>query len=280
VTVASIAIVVGACGPRVADPADGATEGGTGMVTSTGTIGSSGVEVSGDVDTSVVGSSSTSSGGQDVGTDTGGTTSVVDPRCDCGPGEICLGIEQDLCFDNTFECVAIPDACADDPSCANEACVEALCGWTGYCYDSCGDNPEEAFMCARNNFVCRPYTEPCPPDEKCSFEGDGSWDFSVCVPLDPDPAGVGEPCTSVDPYDGLDSCTLDAFCWNVDAGTGIGTCVPFCEPSDKGLYCAVGECVELQALRVCVVPCDPSGSDCAPGNTCVDIGGTLVCLPE
>jgi hypothetical protein len=281
-----LALGIVGCGPRVVDPASGATEGeaeGSTSAASTGVQTTTGASMSTDaaeVDASVSVSTSSTSEADDGGNDVWGTG--YEGSCDeCVPDEICLGVEHDLCTDTTFTCVPIPPECRDDRSCANEACVQALCGWGGYCYDSCGGYPDEAFMCVANTFVCHPYAEQCAPGEKCTYGGNGEWGDPICVPLVRDPSEVGEPCTRGEAYDGLDSCTIDAFCWNVDIRTGLGTCVSFCAPSDAGPVCEGGSpCVEVDVMPLCLEPCEPGGDACAPGNTCTDVEGTLVCLPD
>jgi hypothetical protein len=275
-----IAVLVGgACGPDVSVPGAEGTDSGS----STGSEGSeSGPPTSeGTVD---AGSSSTTTGGSAEEDTTAAPSSsesssggMLDTRCLCSEGEVCRGWESDLCIDTTFECVAIPDACADDLSCSNDECVEALCGSNGDCYDSCPDNPDEAFMCVSFANTCTPFEELCPAGRKCVFAAYDGWSIGECRLLPAEADAVGDPCTTDgDGYE--DTCTADAICWNVDADTGVGRCEAYCEP---GPSCpGVQVCVEIGTMPLCITPCDPRATDCAPGPSCVDVNGTFACMPE
>ncbi|MEZ4428655.1 MAG: hypothetical protein R3A51_13315 [Nannocystaceae bacterium] len=133
---------------------------------------------------------------------------------------------------------------------------------------------------------CGVNLQGCAPGEKCASVD--PWGYSTnplgpdlgCVPLDPDPVGPGEPCsTGALPGDGVDSCAAGSYC-QLETDDGAGTCVPYCYPDEDGYggeyYCHVDgyACVpppcQSCVLGFCVLPCDPTAEvSCDPGEVCV-----------
>ena len=129
---------------------------------------------------------------------------------------------------------------------------------------------------------CFPPDVPCPEGMKCTFDGDVS--YTHCVPLDPAPKGHGDPCNHEgDPFSGIDDCGDGLLCWNVDARTGVGVCVGFCQsngdpfcPLDPAATCAW---CQACALGICVPSCDPLlGGECPNGHVCVPTNESFTCV--
>lgn len=136
---------------------------------------------------------------------------------------------------------------------------------------------------------CSTWDQDCPKGEKCNpwaNDGGSSWNSLRCVPVDPDPDGVDDPCTvEGSPTSGLDSCEFGAMCWDVDPDTLVGTCVPLCigDPStplcaDPGRWCiATAESV----LNLCLSECDPlDPMACPEGQGCYPSNGAFICAPD
>lgn len=147
-----------------------------------------------------------------------------------------------------------------------------------------------AFLCEEPSYGdCDLFVQDCPLGEKCvpyANDGGSSWNAWRCVPLDPDPAGIGEPCT-VDgpPASGIDDCGVGVMCWDVDPRTEIGTCVPHCigsiaEPTcqDPERLCSIGGDA---TLTLCLPHCDPVDlQTCAEGQACYGVDGGFTCVPD
>ncbi|WP_096332251.1 hypothetical protein [Nannocystis exedens] len=122
---------------------------------------------------------------------------------------------------------------------------------------------------------CDPWFQDCPRGEKCVPEdesGQGDWNETTCIPLDPDPDAPGEPCT-VDPKPThiVDSCELDAICLGVDPETLTGTCVPRCQGWADAPECPAGTACVIShegVLIPCLPTCDPLGPPCPGGQAC------------
>lgn len=132
---------------------------------------------------------------------------------------------------------------------------------------------------------CDVFAQDCPKGQKCNsaaFGGD-AWNGLVCVPVDPNPGAVGEPCTA-EGMTGVDSCALGAMCWDVDPDTGIGVCTAHCSGTPDAPICAPGTaCVDpFAALALCLPSCDPLQPSCAPDETCVFLGFSegFICVPD
>ncbi|MCH9686508.1 MAG: hypothetical protein K0V04_34060 [Deltaproteobacteria bacterium] len=121
------------------------------------------------------------------------------------------------------------------------------------------------------NYACSIFLQDCPAGEKCMPLADSpTWNTYACVPVVPDPDGVGEPCVA----DGRgDSCELGAVCHWAGPMRGPGTCVFFClGMPETGLFCddAAFSCAfDSGPLAVCIPRCDPLGSGCALGEVCI-----------
>ncbi len=128
---------------------------------------------------------------------------------------------------------------------------------------------------------CSIYTQDCPRGEKCNAwanDGGSAWNATKCVPLDPDPDGPGEPCTVTESgVSGLDSCDVGSLCWDFDARTGEGTCLPYCvgDPTalscqDPNRYCLAGS---TGVLSLCFPQCSPlQEGTCPRGLGCYAFG--------
>lgn len=124
---------------------------------------------------------------------------------------------------------------------------------------------------------CDNWAQDCPDEMKCSaFANDGgnSWNSLKCVPVEPNAAAPGEPCTAEgNGLSGVDSCQEGAMCWDIDTETGQGICVALCsgspeqpscpEPDDS---CAI---VNEGVLNLCLDKCDPLLQDCPDGDACL-----------
>ncbi len=128
--------------------------------------------------------------------------------------------------------------------------------------------------------TCDLWQDDCPDGQKCNLwadDGGGTWNASKCVPLDPDPAGAGEPCTVEEtPASGLDNCGASAVCRVEDAETLEGECQPLCFGSPEQPECEDPEriCSQFSAgPAFCITPCNPldpeacrEGEGCYPGD--------------
>jgi hypothetical protein len=136
--------------------------------------------------------------------------------------------------------------------------------------------------------MCDPWAQDCPDGEACrpwANDLGNAWNATRCSPLPADPDDVGEPCTIEDsPVSGLDSCVIDAMCWDVDAKTLEGECVPFCAGSESDPICDAPDhaCMIANdgALSLCLPTCDPLAPSCDDGESCHPIDGTWFCLPD
>jgi hypothetical protein len=120
-------------------------------------------------------------------------------------------------------------------------------------------------------------------------DGGDAWNSTRCSPIDPDPAGIGDPCVVEDSgTSGFDNCDVSAMCWGVDPVTLEGTCVEFCSGSEANPQCPEGlACVVAFGGVVipCLPACDPLAPACAPDEVCSQALGhydnqdPFVCLP-
>lgn len=134
---------------------------------------------------------------------------------------------------------------------------------------------------------CDPWTQDCPPGEKCmpySDDGDNSLESLKCVPVMENPGQAGEPCTvEGGGISGVDSCDLGHLCWDVDPNTGEGTCLKFCTGSPDQPMCDPGfACTNGETLIVCLPICDPLVQDCPASDVCIPNpqGESFVCAPD
>ena len=125
---------------------------------------------------------------------------------------------------------------------------------------------------------CNPFTQNCPPGEKCmpyADDGGGSWNNDKCVPVMENPVQVGEPCFAEGGgTSGVDNCDLGLMCWAVDA-RGMGQCVELCSGSlELGTCdtpCTVCAVSSLGTLNLCLAGCDPVLQNCDPSDVCIGI---------
>lgn len=152
--------------------------------------------------------------------------------------------------------------------------------------DTCG------FLCDSTGggwFECDFWAQDCPEGEKCApwaNDGGNSWNAHKCVPIDPDPDGVGEPCTvEGSAVSGIDSCERGSMCWNVEPETNTGTCTPFCTGSENAPTCAdpQGVCNVTGdgVLNLCFSTCDPVDVGACPAEQgCYPAYNAFVCVPD
>jgi hypothetical protein len=137
-------------------------------------------------------------------------------------------------------------------------------------------NPD--FLCA---CACDTYSQDCSEGQKCvSIPPGEACCPALCVPLDPNPAQVGEPCTPGPNYS--DDCDTAMVCFGVDEATGMGTCVGYCMGTSESPTCE-GECMGCWrggAGDLCLPICDPRAPGCAPGWGCYLGDITFGCLPD
>lgn len=135
-------------------------------------------------------------------------------------------------------------------------------------------------------YECSLWDQTCPPGEKCNTwanDGGNAWNATKCVPIDPDPDDVGEPCTVVGSgVSGVDSCVLGAMCWNVDPETNEGECVAFCQGSESNPTCPDPDtiCNGGRDFALCVSSCCPLEQDCAEDLACLPVHNGFQCFPD
>jgi hypothetical protein len=135
--------------------------------------------------------------------------------------------------------------------------------------------------------VCDQWVENCPPGEKCMpWASQGpTWDAHKCTPLNPDAAGLYEPCTvEGSAVSGVDNCELHMMCWNVDPMTNVGTCYGMCigSPNDAGCVDAEAHCLLTGdgVLTLCFPDCDPLLQECKADEVCVFTGNDFSCTTD
>lgn len=117
-------------------------------------------------------------------------------------------------------------------------------------------------------------------------DGGTEWNDSLCRPLDPAPAVVGDPCeVEGNAASGIDTCVEGAMCWNVPPGSVEGTCVAYCDGTPEAATCMSPEnaCVILFGgwVPLCLTQCDPIPGNCTEGTVCSPAdGGAFVCLDD
>ncbi len=152
----------------------------------------------------------------------------------------------------------------------------------------CGDELPDGVL-AHCSIECTAWEQDCGDEEACrAWANDGGdvWNGWRCVPVDPEPAGLGEQCVAeASPVSGLDTCDAGLMCWNVDAKTLAGTCAEYCggtelDPtcSTPGATCVVGN---DGILPLCLPSCDPLAPVCDRGFGCYPGSNeNFVCLRE
>lgn len=142
---------------------------------------------------------------------------------------------------------------------------------------------------APNPMECDLLQQDCPDQEKCNpwaDNGGSFWNAFRCVPIDPNPDDVGEPCTvEGSATSGIDSCVLGAMCWDVDPDSGLGHCTPHCTGSydaptcdDPQRVCTIGG---DGVLALCIAQCDPLDPDaCQEAEGCYPVDDWFTCAPD
>jgi hypothetical protein len=142
-----------------------------------------------------------------------------------------------------------------------------------------GDPPE----------ACDIWEQDCEAGEKCmpwDSSGQGSWNATRCTPLDPNPAGVGDPCTvEGSGTSGVDNCELGAMCWGVDAQTNMGHCIELCSCAPDNPICETPNTfcsiTNMGVLPLCLSVCNPLDADaCGAGEGCYPSSGYFICAPN
>ena len=213
---------------------------------------------SGDTDPDTVPNTDT---GTDTGTDSDDASGGSDESGTCGS---LTGIDGDSAGGDTGG-----EDCDSFLGCMDVACLTIMCDW---------------------------WAQDCGAGKKCgaiaSTPGSGSWDANVCMSVGCEPPGA--PCMKVDDpapcASQTDTCDATSICMDVDADTGIGTCVEMCTGTPDDPACPVSgqTCRQLFSgvLNVCLPDCNPLlPGACAPGLACVpevadDSVAGFVCLDD
>lgn len=199
-----------------------------------------GDKMSDDSTTSTTGSESTTESADDTTTTTGTPTTGTPTTTD-----------------NTTEVCGT--ACADT--------TEA----TGFIYGA----PDMGSM-----LECSIEAEDCPDGQKCMpwvSDGSNMWNALKCVPIDPAPAGVGEPCMAPgNGQTGVDNCDKHVMCFEVSGDVGV--CRAMC---DDGACAPDFNCLSANdgVLELCLPACDLQAPMCEPGHTCIPVAAGGVCAP-
>ncbi len=134
---------------------------------------------------------------------------------------------------------------------------------------------------------CSVWLQDCAAGEKCMpwANNGGSWNATMCSPIDPNPVGTGQVCQVVGSgTSGIDNCQLGAMCWDVDAATNEGTCVEMCTGSEVNPVCGPPgtSCVISNdgVLILCLDGCDPLQQTCPMGQACYPINDLFTCAPD
>ncbi|MCR9160754.1 MAG: hypothetical protein ACE37F_04040 [Nannocystaceae bacterium] len=135
---------------------------------------------------------------------------------------------------------------------------------------------------------CDIWAQDCVAGEKCmpwANDGGSAWNATRCVPIDPDPVGVGETCVvEGSGVSGIDDCDLGAMCWGVDAETNEGTCVAMCEGSPEAPTCApeatACSITNEGVVILCLPICNPLADECAADQGCYPVGEVFQCVPD
>jgi hypothetical protein len=130
----------------------------------------------------------------------------------------------------------------------------------------------------------------CARGDKCmpwANDGGSQWNATKCVPIDPNPAGVGDPCVvEGSPVSGIDNCDATTMCFAVHPQTQLGTCVAFCQGTENNPICEdpSTSCLITNdgVIALCLPACDPLLQDCADAQGCYpgDDKGEFVCTPD
>lgn len=137
--------------------------------------------------------------------------------------------------------------------------------------------------------MCNVWDDDCPRGEKCTIwanDGGNAWNATRCVPLAPDPAGPGEPCTAEGSgVSGFDDCDVASVCLVLGSDPLEGECMPMCigSPSaptceDPTRTCTIGG-DSIPAF--CIEACHPLDLEsCPDGQGCYPTRTSTVCAPD
>lgn len=156
---------------------------------------------------------------------------------------------------------------------------------TGGAEDSSGSSSTTSVVIPE---TCDPFLQDCPNGYKCapiSNDGGSSWNANTCVPVVDDPAGIGEPCSvESTELDGLDTCGVAQYCWEVDEETLEGECIGLCTGPFENLVCEDPDAVCVitgdSVFNPCIPGCDPLGDDCGVDEVCIPSQGGFLCAPD
>ncbi len=140
---------------------------------------------------------------------------------------------------------------------------------------------------------CTLELQDCMEGLKCmpyNNKGGSWWNAVACFPVDPDPVGVGEPCSYYEhTLSGYDNCGHGEFCWPTNED-GTGVCKDLCDAADPddiwdSLYCENPGATPYIGCQdcfcVCEVACDPLAQDCGEGQGCYLTGyNFFLCGPD
>lgn len=134
---------------------------------------------------------------------------------------------------------------------------------------------------------CSTWDQDCGPGEKCmpwANDGGDVWNATKCVPLEPQPDGLGEPCVVEGAaVSGIDSCGVGLACWYVNDDTLEGVCIALCQGSEQDPECpACSSCITARSgvPSICVPECDPLADSCLEGSGCYYVDQQFECLPD
>ena len=132
--------------------------------------------------------------------------------------------------------------------------------------------------------TCDMFAQDCPTGEKCAWydpSGGSAYASTRCVPIVPNPDGVGEPCALTGEGAGFDTCELGSLCWDVDPETNEGTCTAYCTGDASNPMCAnpSHQCMGRN-LQLCLSSCCPIEQDCRDGQGCYPVADTFLCAPD
>lgn len=137
--------------------------------------------------------------------------------------------------------------------------------------------------------MCDVWDDDCPRGEKCNIwanDGGNQWNSTRCVPLAPDPAGPGEPCTAEGSgVSGFDDCDVASVCRVSDFDSLEGECMPMCIGSSRAPSCAdptrICTIGGSSIPAFCIEPCHPLDPEsCPDGQGCYPSATSTACAPD
>lgn len=131
---------------------------------------------------------------------------------------------------------------------------------------------------------CNFSDQDCFEQEKCApwaNDGGAIWNALRCVPVDNQPAALGEPCMVEGSFvSGVDTCDVGLVCTQTgpeSRRTNEGTCTALCNagPCPEGTLCTVPGTINVGA---CGEICDPlQEGTCPAGQGCLPAGLGFAC---